>query len=203
MLLEIPVTIRVPTPDEMDHREDIHELLQKRKRANIVEGFDLQPNETQQLPFKFYAAINVNHSRLWEVFEALANTFPEGEEVSCVYGLEEEEPVTTGYFPRQQVLAELRKFKTELTGDASLSFGLLLHTKEMLMELFVTESKYIKFWGSNKESFVQQMLAFDIRPVPQLEFVDEYPKITEPLRKFVPAAKHPKTVIHGLGEALG
>ena len=200
-MLELPITIRVPEPSEMEHREDIHELLQKRKQARIVEGFDLQPNDTQQLPFKFYAAINVNHSRLWQVFEALAHTFPD-EEISCVLGTEDEEPVTTGYYPKQQVLNELLKYKTELSSDASLSFGLLLHTREVLVELFVTEAKYIKYWGSNKEAFVQAMLALDIRPVQKLEFVDEYPKITEPLRKFVPNARHAKTVIHHIKEAL-
>ncbi|BAV09452.1 hypothetical protein [Filimonas lacunae] len=198
----MPVTIRVPLPEEMAHRVDIEELLARRKLAPIEEGFVYTANETQQLPFTFYAAINVNNSRLWEVFTALSQLFPD-EELSCVYGLYEEEPVTTDYFPKQQVMAQLQKYATELAKDAMLEFGLLLHTKAQLVELFVTESKYIKFWGSDKAAFVQLMLDLGIPQKTKLAFIDEYPKITEPLRRFVPNAQLPQTVVYGLDRAFG
>lgn len=197
----MPVTIRVPSADEMSHREDIEEILYKRQQARIEEGFVYTANETQQLPFTFYAAINVNNFRLWEVFTALTGLFPE-EELSCVYGLTEEEAVTTGYYAREYVMATLDKYETELSQDASLEFGLLLHTKERLVELFVTESKYIKFWGSDKESFIQLMLAFQLPQIPGLAFIDEYPKVTTSLRQFVPTARHPESVIYGLDKAF-
>jgi hypothetical protein len=200
-MLELPVTIRVPLPEEMPHREDIEEILQKRKQARIQEGFTYAPNDTQQLPFTFYAAVNVNNSRLWEVFSALTALFPD-EELSCVYGLHEEEPVSTNYFSKEHVLTTLEKYSTELAQDAALEFGILLHTKQSLTELFVTESKYIKFWGSDKEAFMKLMIDFDIPQVPKLAFVDEYPKITMPLRSFVPSAKHPESVIRGLDSAF-
>ncbi|GGH78302.1 hypothetical protein HNQ91_003898 [Filimonas zeae] len=200
-MLELPVTIRVPLPHEMPHREDMEEILQKRKQARIQEGFMYTPNDTQQLPFTFYAAINVNNSRLWEVFAALTALFPD-KELSCVYGLHDEEPVTTGYFPRAHVLATLEKYRTELTQDAWLEFGLLFHTKETLIELFITESKYIKFWGSDRAALVKLMLDFGIPQVQNLAFIDEYPKISTPLRNFVPTAKHPESVIRGLDSAF-
>lgn len=200
-MLELPVTIRVPLPEEMPHREDIEEILQKRKQARIQEGFMYTPNDTQQLPFTFYAAINVNNSRLWQVFSALTQLFPD-EELSCVYGLTEEEPVTTGYFAKAHVLATLEKYRTELAQDASLEFGLLYHTKETLIELFVTESKYIKFWGSDRPALIRLMLEFGIPQAQHLAFIDEYPKISMPLRNFVPAAKHPESVIRGLDSAF-
>lgn len=200
-MLELPVSIRVPLPEEMPHREDIHELLQKRSKANITEGFVRTPNDTQQLPFRFYAAINVNNSRLWDVFMALTSLLPD--EISCVYGLHDEEPSTTGYFTKDYVLTELQKYRAELSQDGSLEFGLLFHTKDKLVELYVSESKYIKFWGSDTEAFVQLMIEWGIPPKDKLEFIDEYPKIVEPLRKFIPTAQHPETVIRQLNRAFG
>lgn len=197
----MPVTIRVPLASEMAHREDIEEILYKRQQARIEEGFVYTSNETQQLPFTFYAAINVNNSRLWEVFTGLVDLFPE-EELSCVYGLQEEETITTGYYAKKYVMQVLEQYKTELSQDASLEFGLLLHTKERLVELFITESKYIKFWGSDKEAFVQKMLEFNLPQAPGLAFIDEFPKVTSPLRQFVRTAKHPESVIHGLDKAF-
>lgn len=200
-MLEMPVTIRVPRPEEMAHRTDIEEILEKRKYARIQEGFVYTANETQQLPFTFYAAINVNNSRLWEVFMAMTALFTE-DEICCVYGLKEDEPVTTGYFDKKKVLTTLEKYKTELVKDGMLEFGLLLHTKKQLTELFITESKYIKFWGSDKEAFIQLMLHFNIPQVPTLAFIDEYPKITEPLRRFVTDARLPETVVDGLDRSF-
>src|SRR5436305_15048400 len=117
-MLILPVTVRVPLPHELPHREDIEELLVKRKQANITEGFITHPNKTPQLHFTFYAEININNNRLWQLFFALANELPD--EVHCVYGLTEEEATTTGYFPKEKVIATLSRFEKELTMDCSL-----------------------------------------------------------------------------------
>ena len=58
-MLELPVTIRLPRRGEMRHRTDLDELMEKRKEALIVQGYDLKDNKTPQLPHNFYAAINV------------------------------------------------------------------------------------------------------------------------------------------------
>jgi len=101
-MLRLPVTIRVPLPAEMPHRTDIEELLEKRKNANIVEGYTMRANETRQLPFSFYGEININNSRLWDLFMALSELFPK--EICCSYGLNKDEAVTTGYFPKLNCL---------------------------------------------------------------------------------------------------
>jgi hypothetical protein len=199
-MLELPVTIRLPRRGEMRHRTDLEELLEKRKEAQIVQGFDMKDNKTPQLPYDFYAAINVHNSKLWEVFLSLTEAFPT--QANCVYSLNELHQATTGKLAKAEILKTLTGFKTELTQDGNLSFGLLHHTKESLIELTVTESKYIKFWGKDKASFLNSMASFSIPQRPRLEFIDEYPKVVEPLSRFVPSARKPEDVIKSLDRAF-
>jgi hypothetical protein len=200
-MLTLPVTVRVPLPNEIPHREDAEELLAKRKKANITQGYRLKPNETQQLPFGFYADININNDRLWQLFIALADDLPA--EVHCIYGLYEDEAVTTDYFPKQDVLKTLAAFQKELTMDCSLEFGLLYHARDMLVEISVPESKYIKFWGTDKTKFLQHMKDFKLAEIANLAFIDEYPKLVTPLRDLMPTARRPEDVIWSLNRAFG
>lgn len=192
-MLEIPITIRLPRPDEMPERQDLEQLLAKRKTANIVEGYRITYNTTPQLPFDFLAEININNSRLWDLFLALCEAFPD--QVTIQYGRSDEEPILSALFSKQSILDELAFMKQELVMDGSLVLGLLSHTRQELIEIIVTESKYIKFWGTNKRLFNDVMTAFGLKEVAGLEFIDEYPKVTEPLRRFNPAARRPEDVI--------
>jgi hypothetical protein len=200
-MLELPVTIRLPRRGEMRHRTDLDELMEKRKEALIVQGYDLKDNKTPQLPHDFYAAINVHNSRLWDVFIALSEAFPDS--LHAVYGMNEPDTVTTGILSKHEVISRFSECKTELTQDGHLSFGLLHHSSTALLELTVTESKYIRFWGKDKAAFLTCMAGFSIPQRPRLEFVDEYPKVVEPLNKFIPNARKPGEVIKKLNSAFG
>ena len=199
--LQLPVAISVPERAELADSADMLELLEQRKQANIVEGFKLQADETQDSSGNFYAAINVNHSRLWEVFCRLVSSLP-GNEVCCVLKPGNEEPVTTGSHHKQQVLAALMEYSLELGNDPSLSFAVLLQTKDTQVKLLVNQSKYLQYWGVNRKGFEKQMRQLDIRPVANLEFVDAYPMVTEPLSKFFPNARDATTVIQQVTAAL-
>lgn len=195
-MLELPITVRVPLPEEMPHREDMAELLQRRQEANIVQGFTFSLNTTQQLPFSFYAEINIDNSRLWHLFLALSGELPQ--EIRCEYGPAQDEMLITDYFPKEKVLQKLSLFKPELVQDCFLEFGLLHHTKTEMIELFVSESKYIRYWGIDETLFRNCMKDFDIPEMKRLAFIDEFPKIVEPLNKFVPTARLASEVIREL-----
>ena len=199
-MLALPITIRIPTDQELDYRPDIDEILHKRRKANIREGYKLQLNEARRLPFRFQATINIDNRRLWQLFLALAATLPQ--KVSCVYGLYEEESETTAFLQKQFVLNELEKYREELTQECQLEFGLLFQTKDVLIELSVSESKYIRYWGVELERFRLLMQSFHLPPVEGLEFIDEYPKIVTPLRELIPTAKAPETVVYYLDQAF-
>ncbi|CAD7796564.1 hypothetical protein CHRY9390_00022 [Chryseobacterium aquaeductus] len=55
---------------------------------------------------------------------------------------------------------------------------------ETLIEIFLDESKYIKYWGTDEELFRKTLNDFEIFEVDNLEFIDEYPKVREALRLF-------------------
>ena len=200
-MLIIPATVRVPKPSDFPHREDIEDLLQKRREANITQGFIIRPNKTPLLPFTFTADININNNRLWQLFLALASSMPNS--ICCTYGLCGDDPVTTDYLPKADVLATLSRFELELTQDCSMEFSLLYHTKEMLVEVAITDSKYIKFSGSNREELLQHMAQFQLKELRSIAFIDEYPKIVLPLREVIPSARRTEDVIWSFNRAFG
>ena len=200
-MLELPVTIRLPLPDEMPHRPDIEELLLKRKKAQITEGYKITPNTIRQLSYAFQAEININNSNLWNLMLALLALLPE--EICCEYSADEEETITTEYFPQSLVLQKISAYRQELTQDCTLQLSLYAHTMNELTELIVTPAKYIRFSGSNKEGFLQRMRNFNLTEIPGIAFIDEYPKIIEPLRKFISTARRPEDVIWSLNRAFG
>ena len=201
-MLALPITIRIPTDDEISYRPDFDEILHKRRKARIQEGYTLDLNEAgvHRLPYRFQATINIDNNRLWDLFQALALTLPA--KVSCVYGLSEDETATTTLLQKQFVLNELEKYREELVQDCQLTFGLLFQTKEVLIELSISDSKYIRYSGVELERFKLLMQSFRLPAVKGLEFIDEYPKITTPLRELIPSAKAPESVVYYLDQAF-
>lgn len=201
-MLALPVTIRIPADEEISYRPDAEEIIRKRRKARIQQGYTLGLNEAgaHRLPYRFLATINIDNNRLWDLFQALAATLPA--KLSCVYGLYEDESATTALLQKQFVLNELEKYREELTQDCQLEFGLLFQTKDVLIELSISESKYIRYWGVELERFKLLMQSFRLPPVNGLEFIDEYPKIVTPLRNLVPSAKAPESVIYYLDQAF-
>jgi len=200
-MLIVPPTVLVPKPSDFPHREDIEDLLQKRREANITQGFILRPNKTSLLPFSFTVDININNNRLWQLFLALAEDLPAT--VCCTYGLGGEDPVTTDFLPKTHILSTFNRFELELTMDCSLQYSLLHHTKMMLMEVAVTESKYIRFSGSDNAKLLQKMQLFGLKEIRSISFIDEHPKLVLPLQQIMPAARRAADVLWSFNRAFG
>jgi hypothetical protein len=67
--LELPKTIRLATKDDIPNDPEIVAEVNKGLTANIVEGYVIHPNTSHDLPFDFFAEINVDNSRLWTLTE--------------------------------------------------------------------------------------------------------------------------------------
>lgn len=210
--LELPQTIHVPQPEEVEQDEEVYEALQKRQQARIVEGYEFQHNETESLeqhsntdaeplPKTFSATINVNHSDLWRIILTMAGSFPD-KTVTCTIQQGKETPVIAGTAHWYKLVKELENYSVELANDTSLSFGLSVQTAAGITKLWVTGNKYIQYQGTNREQFRLWMQRLDIRHVARLEMVDEYPMRTLPLQQFYPNTKDAKTVITALSNAL-
>ncbi len=184
--LELPITLRSLRKDEVSRNSSILERLEKRENANIVNGYTLKSKSeaptNKNLPFKFYAEINIDNSRLWNLFLELTKLFPS--EVALLFGHVDAEVNYGNYTKKDNLLNFLKSYEKELVADTFLNFGIIYHTNEELIEAFIDESKYIKFWGVDTTEFVKIMTTFDLENIEDLEFVDEYPKVREVLRLF-------------------
>ena len=186
-MIELPKTIRPARFDEIPKNSKAFERLQIIDSAKIVEGFtfklkEIDNEEHKEIPFKFYSEININNSRLWDLIIALTDLLPDIS--SLIIGDYDYEPNYCDYKAKSDLIDSIKKFKTELTEDAFLEWGIIYNDKESLTEIFIPDSKYIKFWGVDIEGFKTIMTKFDLNQIDDLEFIDEYPKVREPLRVF-------------------
>ena len=184
--LELPITLRPPEMNEVPMNSSVMEPLELRKKAKIVEGFKILPKdnnpENEEFAFNFYAEININNSRLWNLILELSKQMPN--EISLIFNHSDCETEYGKYSDKKQTFEFLAKYKTEIISDTFIEIGMIFHSNSELIEIFVTESKYIKFWGVDQESFLTTMEKFDLKEIEGIEFVDEYPKVRKPLRLF-------------------
>ncbi|AXT54684.1 hypothetical protein D1815_02535 [Aquimarina sp. AD1] len=184
--LELPKTLRAPEIDEVPMNSSVSERLKLRETAKIVEGFKILPKdnnpENKELAFNFYAEINIDNSKLWDLILELSNQMPD--EISLIFNHSDCDPEYGKYSDKNQTLDFLSKYKTEIISDTFIDIGMIFHSDSELIEIFVPDSKYIKFWGVDQESFLKSMDKFDLKEIDGIEFVDEYPKVREPLRLF-------------------
>jgi hypothetical protein len=199
-MLELPPTIRNPRLDEIPNNTNALEKLKRRETANIEEGFKFIYNETHDLPFKFFCEINIDNSRLWSLFKALTQYLPNN--ICLLYNLFDEEPIYSPYLDKELILNTIEDYELELIQDCYLEFGVLFQSETILEEIFITESKFIKVWGNEEEIFRKVMRDFEIQENPNLNFVDEFPKVVEPLIKFKKNARKPDIVIAGLNQSF-
>lgn len=195
--LQLPPTIRTARPDEVPKQAEILEGIAKSKTAKIVEGYVFQYNETHDLPFKFFAEINIDNQNLWSLFKHLLLQFPE--EICIVYNFKDEEPVYSGYADKYGVLNQLEVYKVELTQDGFLEVGVLFNDDSFMEEVFIRSPKYLQYWGVDEERFRQTMAEFELYEQTTMNFIDEYPLVTEALRLHHSEAKETSEVLEQLG----
>jgi len=193
MKLQLPPTVRPPYPEEIPGNSSVSARLAELANANIVEGFVIKENDRKELPFNFYVEINIDNPRLWSLFKALSEQLPDV--VSCIYNFHNGDAKFGKYLPKESIITTLSKYELELTQDCSIEFGLIYHDNDNLNEVFVVESKYVQFWGTDENAFFQTMRKFNLENIHQLNFIDEYPKVIEPLTKFNAKAQTTAKVI--------
>lgn len=186
--LKLPNTLRFPQEDEVPVNSSVMERFRQSKTANIVPGYTLQykddnPNN-EELNFDFYTEINVDNDKLWDLFISLSHTLPEN--CSLIFGPIDFEVSYGKYDNKDEILDFLKTYETELTQDTFLNFGIIYHDAEKLIEIFIDESKYIKYWGVDEQNFKRIMSDFGLNEIENLEFIDEYPKVRENLNIHYP-----------------
>ncbi|MCQ4139870.1 MULTISPECIES: hypothetical protein [Chryseobacterium] len=200
--LEFPKTIRFLNEDEIPNNPSILKRWEESKTANIVQGytFKLKENnsENESIGFDFFAEINIDNSNLWNLIVALSKTLPEV--AAVLFGHIDFDLNYGNYEEKDSILKFINQYKKELTQDAFINFGLIYNDDESLVEIFIDESKYIKYWGVDEELFREIMNDFKLEEIENLEFIDEYPKVREVLTRFDENAIDSNLLIEKLSE---
>ncbi|WP_420571839.1 hypothetical protein [Kordia sp.] len=178
--LELPKTLRLLESSEAPRDLAVLERIKLSKTANIVEGYTLFQNDpNSEFAFKFFAEININNSRLWDLFLSLCDELPT--EASLIFNVVDGDPNYGEYTEKFEILDFLKDYKTEIVLDTLMEIGMIFHTENELIEVFIADCKYIKFWGVNESSFLKIMESFSLKKVEDIKFIDEYPKVRESL----------------------
>ena len=141
-MIELPRTIRPAEEYEIPKGSPAFERLKLMRTANIVEGYKIvddstRTQEQKNIPFKFYAEININNSKLWSVLLNLANEPPDV--VSLIFGHEDCDVEFSEYQSKELILQSISHFEIELTQDSFIQWGLIYSDEENLVEFFVDE----------------------------------------------------------------
>lgn len=200
--LELPKTIRFLNEDEIPNNPSVLKRWEECKTTNIVQGYTFKLNENntenELIGFKFYCEINIDNSNLWNLVLALSKTLPDV--AAVLFGHIDFDLNYGNYNEKTEILEFISKYKKELTQDTFINFGLIYNDDENLVEIFVDESKYIKYWGVNEEFFRKIMDDFNLKEIENLEFIDEYPKVREVLTRFDENAVASNTLIEIFSE---
>ena len=183
-MLKIPRTIRDINEDDVPDNSSAMEQAEAKSSAKIVEGFKLFHNEEEsEPPFVFGAEINIDNCRLWDLFISLCDELPE--RVALLFGFYDNDINYGRYTDKNEIILELSKYKREISEDCHLELGIIHHTELEIIEIFIAEAKYIKFWGTDEKSFRDIMNRFNLTEISDIEFIDEYPKVVYPLKTII------------------
>ncbi len=178
--LELPATIRAVRPEEAPAQQNILDRIAEGKNARIEEGYIIKMADDDTLPFTFFSEININNSRLFALLLRLLEPFPDM--VSLIFNHIDNEPHYSEYRAKTEVLGIIKPYELELSQDGFLEFGLIYQDQTQLLEVFVKRAKYLQFWGSDMDAFLDVMNEFGLHHIADLNFMDEYPMVTEVLR---------------------
>ena len=177
--LQLPPTIRTARPDEIPMEEETLARIRESAKANIVEGYLLKYNDSHDLPFSFFAEINIDNTKMWSLFKSLSVQLPEM--ICLVYNLKDEDPFYSGYMEKFELLNKIEEYQIEIINDGFFEIGVLYADDTFMEEIFIKSSKYLQFWGVDEPRFRNTMAEFDLFEIPNLNFIDEYPLVTEAL----------------------
>ena len=192
-MYKLPIGIRIPSHDEYPSGYDIDKLDSERASANIVEGYRI--DEVHNNKFTYFAEINIDADKIWDLYIKLTRALiPER-----AYGLiafKDAEHELSDFADRERVLGLFADYKYELTNDGYLEFGIAHYDDISLNEVLVKSFKYLQVWISNRDKFISVMNEFGLLQYNNLQFIDEFPVVSESLTNIIPqGTRHYSLVI--------
>lgn len=147
------------------------------EKANIQPGFDLKAADDSR--FSHYAEINADSPAIWDLVCELSRSVL-GAEATLLMGAEEEQPVSLGSAPVEELISLLAPYRYGLAHDGFLRFGLMSYA-ERIAGLIVEPTKCLKVWMTNDEPFLSAMAGQNLARRGSLEFLEEYANVSKAL----------------------
>jgi hypothetical protein len=155
------------------------EALERISRAKITTGYCVKDKLSGS--FSSYVEANVHADQVWQVVRELARAILPTVAAPIV-GVKEDEPILGPYTTRTGALQVFEPFIDGLQNDGFLEFGMIFQQGGRTEEVFVASVKYLKVWTSQLAAVRAVLEGYSIPEVPALEFLDEYPRVSESLR---------------------
>ena len=177
-VLRFPRGVRLAAEADLPKSDDRLEKLARISSANITTGFVLSTSAGPG--FSAYIEANVHADEVWSVFEILASRLLPDVSAPLV-GWKDDEATLGPYTDKPAALAVLRAHSESLQHDGFIEFGLMFQQGGKTEEVMVKGSKDLRIWTNNPAVATETLSALGIPSVEKLQFIDEYPRVTERL----------------------
>jgi hypothetical protein len=176
--LRFPRGVRLAREADLPKNKTRNEQLARIASATITTGFVTKL--TTDPGFSAYIEVNAHADELWQVFETLASILLP-ETAAPLIGWKDQDPSLGHYTDKSAALAVLRSYAEILQHDGFIQFGAMFQSEGKTEEVFVKASKDIQLWTNRPEVAEQALISMRIPKVGKLQFVDEFPMVTERL----------------------
>jgi hypothetical protein len=175
--LAFPRGVRFPRPDEIPAGSP-PDALARLMGARITTGYMVARPDGEG--FTAFIEANIHADHVWRVVRALAEALLP-EVAAPLVGIKDDETVLGPYTDRTAALAVFEPYVDALQHDGFLEFGVMFQYRGRTEEVFVRSVKYLQIWTSQPARACAVLEAHGIPPVPDLQFIDNFPRVSESL----------------------
>jgi hypothetical protein len=194
--LIFPDGVRFPRDEEYPSGQEA--ARERVARANVTTGYHV--GDQLRDSFNAYFEANVHAPQIFTTFRDLVLAIMP-DVAAPIVGYKDEEPIFGPYTGRDAAIAVFEPFVHQLQHDGFLEFGVMFQSEGRTEEVFVKSSKYLQVWTNEPQAVRTVFARHGIPEVPGLEFIDEYPMVSQSLLTEGGNAAAP-VVLAGLQEAF-
>lgn len=154
--------------------------------ARITTGF--VSKVSADAGYTTYIEANIHADEVWKAFEALADRLLPAVAAPIV-GWKDENSTLGPYTDKSAAISILRTHRESLQHDGFIEFGMIHQSQGLTEEVFVKGCKYLQIWTNQPDLAVAALLSLGLREVGNLQFIDEFPRITERAQGLPPSSE--------------
>jgi len=176
--LIFPSRVRFARKNEMPPGNE--QGLARIAQANVTTGYIRNDDGGQA--FSSYFEANIHAPNVFSVFTELAESLLPNI-AAPIIGLKDEEPTFGAYTDLASAIGVFKPFGDLLQNDGFLEFGITFQHDGKIEEIFVKSSKYFTIWTNQPDVVTQVLEKAGIPKCQTLEFIDEYPMVSQSVNK--------------------